>query len=99
GNPKLRLSFSIQLINEILASSGSNSPLPVGCLPSGGGYQSVGTVERSDTHQSRRAKMMGFANGSTHPTRSTYLAGRSSSWMVIRSINRQDVSNPSSYSA
>ena len=28
----------------------------------------VGWVERSDTHQSHLAKMMGFAKGSTHPT-------------------------------
>jgi pimeloyl-ACP methyl ester carboxylesterase len=26
-------------------------------------------VERSDTHQSQFAKLMGFAKGSTHPTR------------------------------
>jgi hypothetical protein len=31
--------------------------------------QLVGWVERSDTHQSQFAKLMGFAKGSTHPTR------------------------------
>jgi hypothetical protein len=30
--------------------------------------QLVGWVERSDTHQSQFAKLMGFAKGSTHPT-------------------------------
>jgi hypothetical protein len=33
------------------------------------GSQLVGWVERSDTHQSQFAKLMGFAKGSTHPTR------------------------------
>jgi hypothetical protein len=28
----------------------------------------VGWVERSDTHQLKFAKMMGYAKGSTHPT-------------------------------
>jgi hypothetical protein len=30
--------------------------------------QPVGWVERSDTHQLRFSKMMGFAKSSTHPT-------------------------------
>src|SRR5258707_12109768 len=33
-----------------------------------GSAKPVGWVERSDTHQSKLAKMMGFAKGSTHPT-------------------------------
>jgi hypothetical protein len=31
--------------------------------------QLLGWVERSDTHQSQFAKLIGFAKGSTHPTR------------------------------
>jgi len=40
-------------------------------------YQPVGWVERSDTHQLKFAKMMGFAKGSTHPTSYELDASRS----------------------